>query len=74
MKAIGICGSPRANGNTELLVKRCLGRLEESGIETRLMLLREKKVLPCTACGFAASTKTEPARSRPTISRRSSAR
>ena len=57
MKAIGICGSPRANGNTELLLKRCLGRLEESGIETRLMLLREKKVLPCTACGFCREHK-----------------
>ena len=29
MKAIGICGSPRKEGNTEFLVRRCLDRIGE---------------------------------------------
>lgn len=51
MKAIGICGSPRKNGNTELLIKRCLGKLADNGIDTEFVSLREKTVLPCAACG-----------------------
>ncbi len=50
MKALAICGSPRANGNTEMLLRRCLDRLEASGIETRLVLLREKTIEGCNAC------------------------
>ena len=42
MKAIAICGSPRANGNTELLLTRCLGKLEESAISTQLIRLRAR--------------------------------
>lgn len=51
MKAIAICGSPRANGNTELLLTRCLGKLEESGIDTELIRLHGKKIHGCIACG-----------------------
>lgn len=50
MKALGICGSPRLNGNTETLIKRCLTRLEQSGIETEFMPLRDKRIEPCNAC------------------------
>ena len=50
MNALGICGSPRAGGNTEILIQRCLDRLEAGGIETRLVRLREKKVGGCVAC------------------------
>lgn len=40
MKSIGICGSPRASGNTKILVRRRLGKIEESGIETEFVGLR----------------------------------
>ncbi|MCX6345798.1 MAG: flavodoxin family protein [Armatimonadetes bacterium] len=50
MKAIGICGSPRQAGNTEILVKRCLGKLEESGIETQFLPVHGKEIKPCIAC------------------------
>jgi len=51
MKAIAICGSPRANGNTELLLTRCLDKLAGSGIETQLITLHGKKIHGCMACG-----------------------
>jgi len=51
-KAIAICGSPRNGGNTETLLKRCLDRLAEGGVETELIQLRGKAIKPCTACGL----------------------
>ena len=51
MKAIGICGSPRRDGNTERLLRHCLTKLEESGIQTQFMPLRDKKIGGCRACG-----------------------
>jgi multimeric flavodoxin WrbA len=51
MKAIAICGSPRANGNTELLLTRCLGKLDEGAISTQLIRLHGKTIKGCKACG-----------------------
>lgn len=56
-KAVGICGSPRNNGNTELLVQRALDRLATAGIETRLVPLAGKTIEPCRACGLCAKRK-----------------
>ena len=57
MKAIGICGSPRVEGNTEFLLKTCLGKVAETGIETELIRLAEKRVEPCQACNGCAKIK-----------------
>jgi len=51
VKAIAICGSPRVEGNTELLLKVCLERLTAAGVDTELVRLAEKEVLPCKGCG-----------------------
>jgi multimeric flavodoxin WrbA len=51
MKATLLCGSPRKNGNTEFLLKRCANHLEKAGIETQLFSFSEFKVKPCKACG-----------------------
>ncbi|RPJ55241.1 MAG: flavodoxin family protein [Acidobacteria bacterium] len=51
MKAIAICGSPRVEGNTELLLQVCLERLTAAGVDTELVRLAEKEVLPCKGCG-----------------------
>ena len=59
MKAIGICGSPRIEGNTEFLLKTCLGKIGEAGIETELIRLAEKRVEPCRACNGCAKIKNE---------------
>jgi len=37
MKAIGIVGSPRKNGNTEIIARHTLKAIEEEGIETELI-------------------------------------
>lgn len=59
MKAIGICGSPRVEGNTEFLLKTCLAKVAEAGIETELIRLAEKHVEPCVACSGCAKVKDE---------------
>ncbi len=51
MRMLGIVGSPRKNGNTKILVKEALKAASESGWQTDLFLLSEKKVAPCDACG-----------------------
>ncbi len=49
MKAIAIVGSPRI-GNTTYLAKEALGILEENGIDTELVHLRNKEIKPCIGC------------------------
>lgn len=51
MKVVGIVGSPRIRGNTEQLTEEALRIVQEQGIDTQLVRLAEKKILPCTACG-----------------------
>jgi multimeric flavodoxin WrbA len=50
MKAIGIVGSPRRGGNTELLTQHCLKSIAEEGIETELISLAGRDIQPCNAC------------------------
>lgn len=57
MRALAICGSPRIDGNSETLLKRCLGGLEKRGIPGDLVRLAEHAVKPCTACGKCGATK-----------------
>ena len=44
MKVIGINGSPRKGGNTEILLKTVFQELENEGIETELIQLGGKVV------------------------------
>ena len=50
MKAIGIVGSPRKNGNTEILTKHTLRAIEEEGLDTELIRLAGLDIKPCNAC------------------------
>jgi multimeric flavodoxin WrbA len=50
MKVIGIVGSPRENGNTELLTKHTLKAISEEGLDTELIRLTGLEIKPCTAC------------------------
>jgi multimeric flavodoxin WrbA len=52
MKAIGIVGSPRKAGNTELLTAHCLKAIAEEGIETELIPLAGLNITGCKACGY----------------------
>ena len=51
MQAVGLCGSPRVRGNTEILVRRCLEGLAAAGLETEFVPLAGKTIQPCRACG-----------------------
>ena len=50
MKVIGIVGSPRKNGNTELLTKHTLKAISEDGLDTELLRLPGLEIKPCNAC------------------------
>jgi multimeric flavodoxin WrbA len=55
--ALAICGSPRRNGNTETLLRRCLDRLAGQGIKGELELLAGKTIHGCGACGGCGESK-----------------
>lgn len=50
MKAIGVVGSPRKGGNTEILTKHALQAIKEEGIATELVRLAGMDIRPCNAC------------------------
>lgn len=50
MKAIAINGSPRAGGNTELMLKKVLEPLEAAGWSTEYLRIGGKQVWGCHAC------------------------
>jgi multimeric flavodoxin WrbA len=56
MRVIGITGSPRKNGNTEILMKEVLGVARDAGCETEMFSMSEKQVAPCDACGTCFET------------------
>jgi multimeric flavodoxin WrbA len=49
MKVIGACGSPR-KGNTEWMLRKLLDEIAKGGVETELILLREKQIKGCDGC------------------------
>jgi len=50
MKAVGIVGSPRKGGNTEILTKHTLQAIKEEGLETELIRFAGLDIRPCNAC------------------------
>ena len=50
MKVVGIVGSTRRGGNTEILTQIALDEIQKEGIETELIRLAEKKIQPCDGC------------------------
>jgi multimeric flavodoxin WrbA len=52
VKALGIVGSPRKNGNTEILTAHCLKAIEEEGISTELVRLAGLDIHGCNSCGY----------------------
>jgi len=57
VKIIGIVGSPRKGGNTELLVKEALSAAEGEGAETELILLAGKTIKSCDGYRSCRETK-----------------
>ncbi len=54
MKVLGISGSPRRGGNTDILIKTALDVFTGQGMETDFLSLAEHPVKPCRACGGCA--------------------
>ncbi|MHC4289125.1 MAG: flavodoxin family protein [Planctomycetota bacterium] len=50
MKVLGINGSPRKGGNTEILIRKVFEPLEAAGIETELIQIGGRAVRGCIAC------------------------
>jgi multimeric flavodoxin WrbA len=51
IKIIGLSGSPRKNGNTEILIKEALKAAKQKGAETEFITIAGKNIQPCRACG-----------------------
>lgn len=56
MKILGIVGSPRKNGNTEVLVKEALDSAHRLGAETAFVSVVDKHISPCDGCDSCATT------------------
>jgi multimeric flavodoxin WrbA len=50
LKVIGISGSPRPNGNTEILLQKTLEPFKEKSWKVVEFYLSKKKVFPCDGC------------------------
>lgn len=59
MKIIGISGSPRKNGNTEILVQEALKAASEKGAKTEFISLAGKNIKPCNGCGTCYTEKSK---------------
>ncbi len=54
MLILGVSGSPRQGGNTELLVRTALDVCTAEGAQTEFLSLAGRPIRPCTACGGCA--------------------
>ena len=50
MKVLGIAGSPRHNGNTDLLLAEFMKGASSKGAETKTIYLNKLKIGPCQHC------------------------
>lgn len=50
MKVVAIVGSPRKDGNTEILSAHALKAIADEGIDTEVIPLAGKDIKPCNAC------------------------
>jgi multimeric flavodoxin WrbA len=50
MKVVLISGSPRANGNTAILIGECAKIIQQAGIETEVFSLVDMPIRSCVSC------------------------
>ncbi|MBT9159337.1 MAG: flavodoxin family protein [Dehalococcoidia bacterium] len=51
MKVLGIAGSPRRGGNTDLLLEQAVAGARGAGAETEVVVLHGLNIFPCRHCG-----------------------
>jgi multimeric flavodoxin WrbA len=56
MKVTAFLGSPRKDGNTELLLKEAIRGIEESGSDVDIFNLNQMDIMPCQNCGGCEET------------------
>ena len=56
MKTIAFLGSPRKDGNSELLLRETIRAIESSGHGVRTFNLNEMNITPCQDCGGCEKT------------------
>ena len=56
MHVLGIVGSPRIGGNTEVLIDEVLAGAEEAGASTEKVNLNKMEINPCQACNSCYKT------------------
>jgi multimeric flavodoxin WrbA len=56
MRILGIVGSPRKNGNTEILVKETLSSARNYGAETEVINISEMNITSCDGCESCIET------------------
>jgi multimeric flavodoxin WrbA len=56
MNVLGIVGSPRKGGNTEIMVEEALASAREEGVKTDIFLIDGKTINGCDACGSCFQT------------------
>lgn len=57
MRIIGISGSPRVGGNTDLILQTALTAAKEEGADVKLIRITSYRLQPCNACGTCFSAK-----------------
>ena len=57
MQILGISGSPRQGGNTEIIIKEALRAAAAEGAEVTFLYLSDYQLTPCTACRTCFDTK-----------------
>ncbi|NVM36550.1 MAG: flavodoxin family protein [Candidatus Lokiarchaeota archaeon] len=58
MNVMGISGTPRTNGNSEILLRYALKPFENNGWNVKIFLLSELTIKPCNACESCRETGT----------------
>ena len=56
MNIIAFLGSPRKDGNTEILLRETISGIRDSGFETQIFNLNLMKISPCQDCGGCDET------------------
>lgn len=56
MKILGIVGSPRKGGNTEIMMLEALDAARQSGAETEIVTISDKQIAGCDGCEVCYKT------------------
>ena len=56
MKVLGVLGSPRVGGNSDILLEQALAGAKDAGAEVEKIVLSKKKISGCLDCGKCNET------------------